>query len=90
VSGRDEAVRVLDEALLALDALAEGTWARERIEAAVRGLEATLESKLRKFVTVLYVAIMGHPQGIPLFDSMAILGRERTLQRLRVARHLLE
>jgi glutamyl-tRNA synthetase len=42
--------------------------------------------KLRKFVSVLYVAIMGKPQGIPLFDSLVILGRERTLQRLRTAR----
>jgi hypothetical protein len=33
---------------------------------------------------------MGRPQGIPLFDSLAILGRERSLQRLRTARATLE
>jgi len=35
---------------------------------------------------VLYVAVMGRPTGIPLFDSLAILGRERALARLRAAR----
>jgi glutamyl-tRNA synthetase len=39
---------------------------------------------------VLYVAIMGRPQGIPLFESVELLGRERTLSRLRAARGVLE
>ena len=50
------------------------------------GMEEALGGKLRKFVSVLYVATMGRAQGIPLFDSLALLGRERTLQRLRTAR----
>ena len=36
--------------------------------------------------TVLYVAIMGAPRGIPLFDSVALLGRDEALARLRSAR----
>jgi glutamyl-tRNA synthetase len=42
--------------------------------------------KLGKFISVLYVAIEGKAQGLPLFDSIAVLGRERTLARLRAAR----
>ena len=85
-----EAVRVLDAALVALDGVGEGEWGRDAIEAAVRGLEANLGMKLRKFVPVLYVAEMGRPAGLPLFDSLALLGRERSLQRLRSARRRLD
>lgn len=81
-----EAVRVLDAALVALDGVSEAAWTKEGIEAAVRSMEEPLGLKLRKFVAVLYVAIMGRAQGIPLFDSMALLGRERSLHRLRGAR----
>lgn len=80
------AVRVLDEALVRLDAISDHDWATPAIEAALRGLEEPLGMKLRKFIPVLYVAVMGRPTGIPLFDSLAILGRERALARLRAAR----
>lgn len=80
------ALKAVDGALVALDAIPQERWDRDAIEAAIRGMEATLGMKLRKFVPVLYVAEMGRPQGIPLFDSLELLGRERTLQRLRTAR----
>jgi len=35
---------------------------------------------------LLYVAIEGRPAGLPLFDSMHLLGREVSLDRLRAAR----
>jgi glutamyl-tRNA synthetase len=80
------ALRVVDAALLALDPVGEEAWEVTTVEAAIRGMEQTLELKLRKFVSVLYVAEMGSPAGIPLFDSLALLGRERSLARLRTAR----
>ncbi|MEX2080633.1 MAG: glutamate--tRNA ligase [Dehalococcoidia bacterium] len=81
---------VLHAALLGLDAIAPADWGAATVEAAIRAMEATLEMKLRKFVAVLYVAVMGRASGIPLFDSLAILGRERTLARLRTARSRLD
>ncbi len=84
------AQRVVDAALAALDALSPETWDKEHIEAAIRGMEEPLGLKPRKFVSVLYVAEMGSSTGIPLFDSLTILGRERTLRRLRTARAHLE
>jgi glutamyl-tRNA synthetase len=84
--GEETAVAIVDHALLALDALAPGDWSKETIEAAIRGLEVPLGLKLRKFIATLYVAVMGRPQGIPLFDSMVLLGREESLRRLRSAR----
>ncbi|GAB4320829.1 MAG: glutamate--tRNA ligase [Dehalococcoidia bacterium] len=84
------ALRVIDAALLALDPIAEDRWERDAIEAAIRGLDEVLGMKLRKYVPVLYVATQGSPQGLPLFDSIALLGRDRTLQRLRTARAIAE
>lgn len=78
--------RVLEAALNAFSAIDETAWARETIEAAVRSLESPLDLKLRKFVPVLYTAIEGSPHGLPLFDSIVIIGRARTLHRLRSAR----
>jgi len=80
------ALPILDAALAALDALPGEGWTKDAIEAAIRGMEATLGQKLRKFVSVLYVAAEGKPTGLPLFDSLELLGRERSLQRLRTAR----
>ena len=86
IGDAETTVRVLDVALSQLDAVPEPDWNVANVEAAIRGMESALEMKLRKFVSVLYVAEMGRPQGIPLFDSMVLLGRERALQRLRTAR----
>ncbi len=90
VADGNQALGVVDAALLALDAINEREWALATVEAAIRGMEETLGLKLRKFVSVLYVAEMGRAQGIPLFDSLALLGRGRTLARLRAARAKLE
>lgn len=89
VGDRDAAIRVLAEALARLEALPDEAWTTPAIEATLRGLEEPLGMKLRKFIPALYVAIQGKPAGIPLFDSLAILGRERTLARLREARERL-
>jgi glutamyl-tRNA synthetase len=39
-----------------------------------------------KVMHVLYTAIEGRSQGLPLFDSISLLGRESALHRLRAAR----
>jgi glutamyl-tRNA synthetase len=46
--------------------------------------------KPRKAMHVIYTAVEGRAAGLPLFDSMYLLGRERTLRRLRAARDRLE
>jgi glutamyl-tRNA synthetase len=83
-------LRVIDEALTTLDGLGPEAWERDAIDAAIRGMEESLGLKPRKFIPVLYVATMGRRHGIPLFESLVILGRERSLHRLRAARGRLE
>jgi glutamyl-tRNA synthetase len=90
VADAAQARHVVDVALGALDRVSERDWSAEAIQTAIRGMEEPLGLKLRKFVPVLYVAEMGRPQGIPLFDSMELLGRSRSLARLRTARAKLE
>ena len=76
---------VLESAIAGLSAIDTATWDKESVEAAIRTIESEVEVKLRKFISVLYTAIEGSPQGLPLFDSIAILGRVRTLHRLQQA-----
>ena len=46
--------------------------------------------KARDGFRVLYIAMYGSPVGLPVFDAMAFLGAERTVERLRHARARLD
>ena len=83
--GSETAAPVLAAAISGLESIGAASWNADEIQLAIRELEGPLGLKLRKFAPVLYVAIQGSPTGLPLFDSLAILGRERTLGRLRAA-----
>jgi hypothetical protein len=51
-------------------------------------LTALLEArgvKARDGFRVLYIAILGAPAGVPVFDAMAFIGAEKSLERLRAA-----
>lgn len=52
----------------------------------VRHVIDALGIKARKGMPVLYAAVEGRAAGLPLFDAMYLLGRERTLARLVAAR----
>jgi glutamyl-tRNA synthetase len=70
-------------ALAAFDALP--AWETEGITAAVRTVADLSGAKLRDVVRPFYVALTGSPQSVPLFESMALLGRDLVRERLRVA-----
>jgi glutamyl-tRNA synthetase len=82
------AILLLDAACAAVQngALGDVTVMRETLTALLdeRGVKA------RDGFRVLYVAILGRPQGVPVFDAMAFIGPEATVQRLRAARARLE
>jgi glutamyl-tRNA synthetase len=76
---------VLDAAVTALDGLTG--WTVADIEAALKAaLVEALGLKPRKAFGPIRVAITGSLVSPPLFESMELLGRERSLQRLREAR----
>jgi glutamyl-tRNA synthetase len=71
----------------AIPALADlGEWSSENINAALEAaLVEGLGLKPRNAYGPVRVAISGRTVSPPLFESMAILGRDRALQRLRAA-----
>jgi glutamyl-tRNA synthetase len=60
-------------------------WDEGSLEAAVRPLAEDLGLKAGDLFGIIRVAITGRTAAPPLFDSMAVLGRKRTLERLRAA-----
>jgi glutamyl-tRNA synthetase len=61
------------------------TWSTGAIEEACRGLVASLDLSARKVFQPLRVAVTGSAVSPPLFESMAALGRDETLERLEGA-----
>ena len=84
-----ESVPVLAAAQKALAGL--GTWSREEIERVLRAALITdLGLKPGVAFIPVYVAVTGRRVAPPLFDSMELLGREKTLDRLARAVKLAE
>ncbi|TXI62728.1 glutamate--tRNA ligase [Mycolicibacterium mageritense] len=79
---KPEAAPVLAAALSALEGLEE--WTTAAIEDALKtALVDGLELKPRKAFGPIRVAVTGAAVSPPLFESMELLGRERSLARLR-------
>jgi len=86
---RAEDAEILDAATAALRELPE--WSTPAIEEALRGaLVEGLGRKPRQAFGPVRVAVSGRTVSPPLYESMELLGRERTLDRLAAARALTE
>jgi glutamyl-tRNA synthetase len=84
LSGAD-AVEVLDAAAAALSSLAD--WTTAAIESALKtALVEDLGRKPRQAFGPVRVAVSGRTVSPPLYESIELLGRERTLARLEAAR----
>jgi glutamyl-tRNA synthetase len=77
---------VLDATIAGLEALPAGSWAAEAINAVVVAWAEANDVKMRKAQAPVRVAVTGRSVGPPLWESIELLGPERTLTRLRVAR----
>lgn len=69
-----------------IETLATSSWEAEAIRGAVEKAGQQFGLKLGKAQAPVRVAVTGRTTGLPLFESLHILGRERTLDRLRAAR----
>jgi glutamyl-tRNA synthetase len=82
-----DADSVLDAAAKALSGLAETEWSTEAIEAALRAsLIDGLGLKPKNAFGPVRVAISGRRISPPLFESLELLGRDKSLHRLAHAR----
>ncbi|MBV9973267.1 MAG: glutamate--tRNA ligase [Candidatus Eremiobacteraeota bacterium] len=83
----DETLRkVLALARWNLDDIAE--WNVANIEGALRNVASAVGRKFRDIVRPLYVSVTGSPASVPLYDSIELLGRDLTRERLRQALQL--
>jgi glutamyl-tRNA synthetase len=80
-----DAAPILDATVTVLDGL--DTWAAADIEAALKSaLVDQLGLKPRKAFAPVRAAITGRTVSPPLYESLELLGQERTVARLRAAR----
>jgi glutamyl-tRNA synthetase len=81
---KEGAGEILDAAAEAFSAL--GDWSVEPLKAALEQVGLARGLKLGKTQAPVRVAVTGRSVGLPLFESLEVLGRERTLARLAAAR----
>ena len=74
-------------ALWEIDGLRE--WNVASIEGALKRVADALGKKFRDVARPFYVAITGSPTSVPLYDAMALLGRDLVRERVRNALELL-
>jgi glutamyl-tRNA synthetase len=84
VMTKDGVSDVLDEGIGSLESL--DVWDTASVEAALRALPEKMGLGAGKVFQPLRVAVTGSSVSPPLFESMAALGREKTLERLATAR----
>lgn len=87
----DDASRVLEAGIIALGQLPQDGWRTPEIQSSLQeALIDGLQLKPRFAFGALRVAVSGRRVSPPLFESMEILGREVTLERLRRLRDQLD
>jgi glutamyl-tRNA synthetase len=83
VKGGDLSAAVLDHAI---DALATSAWDAASLEPALFSYAEAHDVSRSKVQAPVRVAVTGRSVGLPLFESLEVLGRDETLRRLRAAR----
>jgi len=66
------------------------TWDAESIQSMFSKIGEKEDIKFKKLLSLFFVAISGSPVSLPLFDTMAVLGRDMSLRRVQYAIELLE
>ncbi len=69
----------------AIDAFGTVAWDAESLHASLLALGEAQGLKLGKAQAPIRVAVTGRTVGPPLFESLEVLGREATIERMRVA-----
>lgn len=84
VFGQKTVWPVLETTIARLEALAEGEWRRDRIEAVIKGLAEELAGgRMGEVAQPLRILATGGPASPAIDVTLELIGRERTLARLR-------
>ncbi|WP_109591887.1 glutamate--tRNA ligase [Actinoplanes xinjiangensis] len=81
---KDGAAEILDATGAAFGALTD--WSAETLKTTLEQIGEARGLKLGKTQAPVRVAVTGRTIGLPLFESIELLGRERTLARISAAR----
>ena len=81
---KDQAPDILDAAIAAFGALDD--WTAETLKVTLENIGTERGLRLGKTQAPVRVAVTGRSVGLPLFESIEVLGRDRTLARLTAAR----
>ena len=79
----EDCKRILDHTARRLDEVAD--WRRDVLHDALKSLAGAMDVKLRDLLVPIFVALAGRSVAMPLFDSLAYLGRDLVRVRLRTA-----
>ncbi|HEX3333001.1 MAG TPA: glutamate--tRNA ligase [Acidimicrobiales bacterium] len=82
IAGDDLAPAILGGALAAYETC---PWDKDSLHEVTLELAESVGRKLGRAQAPIRVAVMGRTAGLPLFDSLAVLGRDETLRRIRLA-----
>jgi glutamyl-tRNA synthetase len=82
IAGDDAAPEILAAAHAAY---AGCEWDKDALHAATLAIAEAAGRKLGKAQAPIRVAVMGRTTGLPLFDSLAVLGRDETRRRIEAA-----
>jgi glutamyl-tRNA synthetase len=89
VTGVERMTEVLDVVIGHVETCEWNADAVGEMRGAILALGISGTQMKKKVMPALYAAVEGRPSGLPLFDSIVLLGRERSLARLRAARERL-
>ena len=78
----EEAAEYLESTIATVEGL---PWSVEDLETSIRALQEEHDWHKSKFFMLLRVAVTGETATPPLFETMQVLGKEKTLQRLTQA-----
>ena len=82
IAGDEGAPQILAAALAAYEAC---PWDKDSLHELTLAIAEAVGRKLGKAQAPIRVAVMGRTRGLPLFDSLAVLGRTETCRRLAAA-----
>lgn len=81
--GKRELVRLLDDLTRKLEALPAARWSKDELSALLGDFNAERKVKYAAYGRSLRWKLTGLVDGLPLHDTLAVLGRDEALARLR-------
>jgi glutamyl-tRNA synthetase len=82
IAGDESAATILTAASTAYQTC---EWTVDALHAATLAIGESVGRKLGKAQAPIRVAVMGRTRGLPLFDSLVVLGRDETQRRITAA-----